>query len=313
MKSFNFIILAISFIMGVSLLGCRIEVTPPLSPIETIRSNPALKEAAAIIDELYYGGLFEGEEPFTFFAPTNEAIQAYLQANGVSSLQEINRDQLIRDFNYWIINGRYTAAELETQLYTSIFPIADKNLQLLVEVGGSIVVNREATVIEADIEVGNSIIHLVDKAVAIQNFQQTIEAQPGLDTYQELFRLIDQDSFFTKTIIQNATGFTLFVPTDEAFLDLFDRLNVSSLAEIEPNDLGLIFFYNAADNLLSTGDLAQSDEIPSSVINRFIDVRTEDLAVILSDEFGREANIVKGNITHGNGYLHIIDKVLLVD
>ena len=52
------------------------------SLVEIVTSNPELSSLAAALDRSGLLDTFEGDGPFTVFAPTNAAFQNFLNANG---------------------------------------------------------------------------------------------------------------------------------------------------------------------------------------------------------------------------------------
>ena len=70
----------------------------------------AAVKAAGLVDTL------EGPGPFTVFAPTNEAFAALPKGAVETLLKPENKDKLTAILTYHVVPGRYTAAELATQV-----------------------------------------------------------------------------------------------------------------------------------------------------------------------------------------------------
>ena len=101
--------------------------------------------------------------------------------------------------------------------------------------------------------------------------------------------------------------FTVFAPTDAAFGDLLDELDVT-LGDIvaDPAALTDILLYHVAHGARYAEDVVSSDQI-RTVNKSFI---YQDGGV-LTDQNGRTANIVAQDIPAVNGVIHVIDTVIL--
>lgn len=115
----------------------------------------AAVQAAGLVDTL------KGPGPFTVFAPDDEAF-AKLPAGTVENLlKPENIDTLVAVLTYHVVPGKIMAAD-----------IAGKTADLETVQGGTLAVDatsgvmvNNATVIAADIETSNGVIHVIDTVV----------------------------------------------------------------------------------------------------------------------------------------------------
>ena len=112
----------------------------------------AAVQAAGLVDVLATGG------PFTVFAP-NDAAFAKLPPGTVQTLVD-NPPQLARILKYHVVSGALKKADLSTlsqvpSLESSPIPI---RVEPIFEV-------KNATVLAADIEADNGIIHVIDNVI----------------------------------------------------------------------------------------------------------------------------------------------------
>ena len=115
----------------------------------------AAVKAAGLVETL------KGDGPFTVFAPTDEAF-AKLPAGTVESLlRPENKDKLVAVLTYHVVPGKIMSAD-----------IAGKTAMVETVQGGKLDVNAtngvkvdQATVIAADIEASNGVIHVIDQVV----------------------------------------------------------------------------------------------------------------------------------------------------
>jgi len=115
----------------------------------------AAVQAAGLVEVL------KGDGPFTVFAPTDEAF-ATLPAGTVDNLlKPENKDQLAAVLTYHVVPGKIMSAD-----------IAGKTAEVTTVQGSDLSVNAtdgvmvdNATVVAADIEVDNGVIHVIDQVV----------------------------------------------------------------------------------------------------------------------------------------------------
>lgn len=115
----------------------------------------AAVQAADLVDVL------KGNGPFTVFAPTDEAFSALPAGTIESLLKPENKDQLAAILTYHVVPGKIMSAD-----------IAGKNTEVATVQGSNITVNAmkgvmvdNATVVAADIEADNGVIHVIDQVV----------------------------------------------------------------------------------------------------------------------------------------------------
>lgn len=110
-------------------------------------------QAADLVDTL------KGDGPFTVFAPTDAAF-AKLPAGTVESLLG-DKDQLTKVLTYHVVAGKVMAAD--AMQLTSADTVQGQSLSINAD-NGAVKINN-ATVIQADIECDNGVIHVIDGVV----------------------------------------------------------------------------------------------------------------------------------------------------
>jgi uncharacterized surface protein with fasciclin (FAS1) repeats len=128
----------------------------------------AAVKAAGLVDTL------EGPGPFTVFAPTNEAFAALPKGTVETLLKPENKDKLAAILTYHVVPGRYTAADLATQVDSMGGKLMLKTVQ-----GEELTIARSgmkhltvtdakggvARISIADVLQSNGVIHVVDKVL----------------------------------------------------------------------------------------------------------------------------------------------------
>ena len=112
-------------------------------------------QAAGLVDTL------KGEGPFTVFAPTDEAFAALPDGTVADLLKPENKDQLIAILTYHVIPGAVMSGD-----------IAGKKLEVATVQGSDLSIDAtmgvkvdNATVVSADIETSNGVIHVIDNVL----------------------------------------------------------------------------------------------------------------------------------------------------
>ena len=112
----------------------------------------AALKAAGLVDTL------KGPGPFTVFAPTDEAF-AKLPAGTVEDLlKPENKEKLVSVLTYHVVPARAMAKDVAGM--SSADTVNGKPVKLQAS-GGKVMVN-DATVIKADVDASNGVIHVID-------------------------------------------------------------------------------------------------------------------------------------------------------
>ncbi len=115
----------------------------------------AAVEAAGLVDTL------KGEGPFTVFTPTDDAF-AKLPAGTVEDLlKPENKDKLVAVLTYHVVPGKIMSGDIAGK--TSAVKTVQGG-ELTVDATDGVKVN-EASVVTADIEASNGVIHVIDAVV----------------------------------------------------------------------------------------------------------------------------------------------------
>lgn len=114
----------------------------------------AAADAAGLVDTL------KGEGPYTVFAPTDEAFAALPEGTVESLLLEENKDQLVAILTYHVVPGKVMSTDLSDGMMAKTV----QGGELTVDLDNGVKIN-DATVVQADIETSNGVIHVVDMVI----------------------------------------------------------------------------------------------------------------------------------------------------
>ena len=115
----------------------------------------AAVQAAGLVDTL------KGEGPFTVFAPNDDAFAALPYGTVDDLLKPENRDMLVSILTYHVVAGKIMSGDIAG---TSTRVATVQGGYLEVEAGYSVKIN-DATVVAADIEADNGVIHVIDSVM----------------------------------------------------------------------------------------------------------------------------------------------------
>lgn len=119
---------------------------------ENFSTLVAAVQAASLVEALASPG------PFTVFAPTNAAFDK-LPSGTVQTLVE-NPPQLARILKYHVVSGTWTQADLANQ--TQLVSLEGSPIPVRPNPTFEV---KNATVVTADIEASNGIIHVIDNVI----------------------------------------------------------------------------------------------------------------------------------------------------
>lgn len=118
----------------------------------------AAVEAADLVTTL------KGDGPFTVFAPTDEAFAALPEGTVENLLKPENKDQLIAVLTYHVVPGKIMSSDIAG---TATMVESVQGSELDVNATDGVTVDG-ATVVTADIETDNGVIHVIDRVVLPQ-------------------------------------------------------------------------------------------------------------------------------------------------
>jgi len=118
----------------------------------------AAVEAADLVSTL------KGDGPFTVFAPTDEAFAALPEGTVENLLKPENKEQLVAVLTYHVVAGKIMSSDIAG---TKAMVESVQGSELDVDATNGVTVDG-ATVVTADIETDNGVIHVIDRVVLPQ-------------------------------------------------------------------------------------------------------------------------------------------------
>lgn len=150
-----------------------------------VRNDSTFSNFNYILTRSGYDRLLGTYGPYTCFAPTNDAVQTYIDSlyddaeariehNGMTerSLEGLS-DSLCTDIVQYHLLNQQEVMEADMSIGSSLLPILGREISIsskLADDGKSYtVLSKSATIIEADNELTNGVVHVIDKVIPRSN------------------------------------------------------------------------------------------------------------------------------------------------
>jgi transforming growth factor-beta-induced protein len=255
----------------------------------------------------------------TAFAPTNQAFIDLLTELGISAddlFQESNKD-LIRTIPlYHLTDGSLYAADvvsagrLKMKAYEYAYIRTDKYAQIGNAKYGF------ANIVGADIKASNGVVHVLDKVIIPKKIDlgsdkpTILEIAAGSPDFTILVKAVE----FTNIadVLAGEKKLTAFAPTNEAFIKLLAKLNLTAEELFVKENKQLIkkiLYYHLVKHEYYAEDVVYSDKL-KTLAWQYAYIRTDKGPQIGNEKFGF-ANITGLDIMASNGVVHVLDEVIL--
>jgi uncharacterized surface protein with fasciclin (FAS1) repeats len=134
--------------------GAQKDIVDTAASAGTFETLVAAVSAADLVDTL------KGDGPFTVFAPTDEAFAALPEGTVESLLKPENKDQLVAILTYHVVPGKVMSTDLSDDMTATTVQGGD----IMIDLDEGVKIN-EASVVTADIETSNGVIHVIDSVI----------------------------------------------------------------------------------------------------------------------------------------------------
>jgi len=260
----------------------------------------------------------DGSGSFTVFAPTNDAFDAFLNANGFATIDDVPVATLKEVLLNHVISGENTSGDLMTGYLKTMAKgsaSATNTLSMYINTSSGVKINGGlsnggATVTTADVMASNGVIHIVDGVIGLPTVTNHAIANPDFAVLVQALTRDDMPDFAGTLSGTTSSPFTVFAPTNAAFTSLLGELSLTGLNQIPQATLEETLKYHVVTgaNVLSTA-LTDNMEVQTLAGQPFT-VNLEGGASI-TDANNRVSNIVATDVQASNGVVHVVNKVLL--
>jgi transforming growth factor-beta-induced protein len=248
----------------------------------------------------------------TLFAPTNDAFVAA----GITDLPE----QAVLDavLQYHVIGSEVTS----TQIAAGSSDAETLNGIIYLSKGSAgVFINGSSKVTTADIDASNGVVHVIDRTLlppsqTIAEIATDLAAGSPAQFTQLVAALVRTQGQGADDLLaaasSNASMLTVFAPTDAAFEELYDALEVSGVNDIPLETLIAVLKHHiVAGNVFSTDLASGSVETLSGEVTVNLSANPPTITGGSGGENVANLQLSLLNIHATNGVIHVIDKVLV--
>jgi len=165
---------------------------------------------------------------------------------------------------------------------------------------GSTVKFADAHVNPADIVAINGVVHVIDKVVLPPTI---VDIAKGSSNHTMFVAAVVKANL--SDTLSGTGPFTVFAPTDKAFTDALNTLNLTQEQLLEKGDLADILKYHVLNGKIMSKDL-KAIQSPGTVQGTEVTITKDGSTVNFAG-----ATVNPADIVASNGVIHVIDKVVL--
>lgn len=160
-------------------------------------------------------------EPFTIFAPTNEAFSKI-------DISKFTKTDLVKLLNTHIVRERRL---LTNEIKSGLVQSPQRIEVYLSKNSSGIFINAKSKVISPDISASNGVIHVIDNVITLptQNLAEILRGNPHFSEFFSLIAVARDDADVSLSIPIPLGGPTILAPTNEAFAELYKTIPKATL------------------------------------------------------------------------------------
>lgn len=335
----KFVSVSLLFVAALITLSCddNNDEPAPQTVLDIAIANPDFDvlEAAAVKAGSGVTGVLGGTTQITVFAPTDAAFITYLgvanEAAAIAAVNGLTPTAAADLLTFHVIAGSEIKAADIAAGTTAVTTARAANNKAFVTKAGSVVTINNGTVTTADVDASNGVIHIINAVLTppVGDIVAVATSPANAASFNILATSLTKADLIAT--LQTAGPFTVFAPTDDAFLtllrspaffnnaDLTETQVLSYLSTITASSTplslttltqvllyhvvsGCAYSINLTDNQILTTLKAAA---PKSI--------TVDLGTTVTiDGSGSEPSTVNpANISATNGVVHVINRVLV--
>ena len=243
----------------------------------------------------------------TLFAPSDEAFNKLFKELGVRGIRDIPADVLRPILLYHAVSGKVYSYQLKNGFVPTLNGAAVE-----VKLNGGVMIN-DSKVVRANVRALNGVIHVIDK-VLMPPTKNIVEIAAGNPNFSILVDAVIYAGL--DNVLATGGPFTVFAPTNDAFVALLAELEVSSLEELV-NKIGgkdaliKVLLYHVVDGRVYSSDLPAGPLSVKTLNGQSFVIDATQIKI--TDAAKRESFLIPDflNIQATNGVIHVINRVIL--
>ncbi|MEM7442780.1 MAG: fasciclin domain-containing protein [Pseudomonadota bacterium] len=161
---------AVMAVVPVALAACvSSQPEEPVVELDIVETAVTADDFNTLVAAVQSAGLVEvlqSDGPFTVFAPTDEAFAALPPGTVESLLLPENQETLVAILTYHVVPGEVFSSDIAGQVL-SVETVQGSVLE--VDATDGVVLNGNSTVVAADVDASNGVIHVIDAVLLPPN------------------------------------------------------------------------------------------------------------------------------------------------
>ena len=275
-----------------------------------------LSSLVAAVKRAELATTLSGPGPFTVLAPTNEAFSEFLTENNFNSVEDVPVPVLQQILLNHVIDGSLKSIDLSTGYASTKATSAASNtaMSLYINTEDGVLFNGSSAVTVPNISADNGTVHIINKVIGLPTVVTFATADPNFSILVQALTRSDLDTDFVSILSLPETSttapYTVFAPTNNAFVAVLSELELTTLAEIPKSTLDATLKTHVLTGI-NAQDTALSDALQLTTLSGEILTANVTGGATLTDEGNRVSTIIATNVQANNGVIHAIDTVLL--
>ena len=277
-------------------------LSPTSTPNDIPRTAQCTGEHNSLVAAVIQAELLttlQGEGPFTVFAPTD---QAFADAGiDLAALDTPEGKETLTD----ILLYHVLDSEVPSSAVTDCLSATAVNaLPLSFTVSDGVMVN-DANVVTADVATSNGVIHVIDKVLTPTATPTDIpRTAQCTGVHNTLVDAVIQADLLTT--LQGDGPFTLFAPTDQAFIDAGINLAALNTEEGKATLTDILLHHVFISDSIWASQI-EDGQVVSMANGDNITLSKADGTIMIGD-----STVTGADVLVSNGIIHVVDKVITV-
>jgi transforming growth factor-beta-induced protein len=291
------------------LVSCKKEddktttpTTPALKSIyEIAKSDTSFSILVAALDKAGLKETLSNSGTFTVFAPNNEAFRKEdVSVELINSITDPEQILALKNtLLYHVLGSKVKSTEVPNA-YVSTLYLVNNNGVSLRTTNNPVKLNNEASVVAANIDASNGIIHVIDVPLSPQT---VVDIALNNESFSTLVSALVKAELVTT--LDEAPSLTVFAPTNDAFNAINFNLNDFSKEQLTP-----ILTSHALGSPVRSSEIKNGDEATTLNSMTKLTFNTQS-GVKFNGGNTTDISVTTADIQATNGVVHVINKVIL--
>eukprot|EP00588_Corethron_pennatum_P004149 CAMPEP_0194300102 /NCGR_PEP_ID=MMETSP0169-20130528/61070_1 /TAXON_ID=218684 /ORGANISM="Corethron pennatum, Strain L29A3" /LENGTH=949 /DNA_ID=CAMNT_0039050241 /DNA_START=171 /DNA_END=3018 /DNA_ORIENTATION=+ len=286
------------------------SVLQPLGNIVEVASS--LPDFSILVQAVVYADLAEAlssssENGLTVFAPTNDAFGDLLVKLGVDSIEKVPKEAVADILLYHVLAKEVFKYDLREG---SVETLNGQDIDVDVRGWGHkryVSLNEDTEVTVFDVKASNGVIHVIDTVLAPPGpLGNIVEVASSLDDFSILVQAVVYANLTEALSLSTENGLTVFAPTNDAFEDFLEKLQVDSIEDVPKEVVADVLTYHVLGKEAFKDDLKDGSVEALNGKTIDVDVQFFGREVLLNED----TRVTVFDVEASNGVIHVIDSVL---